>query len=239
MDEGWLRYAFDNNAVPFVSVRNEMLRAGELRDFLDVLVIPSVRTRDLDAGRTPGTIPEEFAGGLAPEGAVAIEEFVRGGGTLITLGASSQWAIDLLQVPLIDVTREAENKEFSCPGSVLRTVPNATAGLAAGLPHSLAVFFSGSSAWREMSDKERDDAGLPKKTEQAEMSTLLRYAPTHVLLSGWIAKPETIEDRSAWIGASHGSGRVHLFAFRPQYRGWSQQATQLVFRAAIFDSMNP
>lgn len=236
MDEGWLRYAFDVSGVPFVTVRNEMLRAGDLSAFIDVLIVPSIRAGDLDAGRAPGTIPDEFARGLAPEGAVAVEEFVRQGGTLITLGSSSQWAIDLLRVPLIDVTRAAENKDFSCPGSVLRTVPDSDEALAAGLPESLAVFFSGSSAWREMTDKEREVARLPgKKDDTTSMHTLLRYAPTHVLLSGWIGKPEAIEGQIAWQCVGYGLGRVHLFGFRPQYRGWSQGDFQLIFRAAIFD----
>ena len=104
MDEGWLRYAFDTYQIPYVSVRNEMLRAGRLADFLDVLVIADIRSSQLDEGRRQGSVPAEFAGGLAPEGAVAIEEFVRGGGTLVTLDASSAWAIDLLRLPLVDVT---------------------------------------------------------------------------------------------------------------------------------------
>ena len=38
-----------------------------------------------------------------PSGAVAVEEFVRGGGTLITLGASGRWAIDLFEIDGPDI----------------------------------------------------------------------------------------------------------------------------------------
>ena len=41
MDEGWARFVFDTFGVPYVTVRNEMVRAGNLNEFLDVLVIPS------------------------------------------------------------------------------------------------------------------------------------------------------------------------------------------------------
>ena len=34
MDEGWARYVFDSFGVPFVSVRNEMIRAGNLDELL-------------------------------------------------------------------------------------------------------------------------------------------------------------------------------------------------------------
>ncbi|MCB9916106.1 MAG: peptidase M14 [Planctomycetes bacterium] len=229
MDEGWMRWVFDAQGVPYVTVRNEMLRAGALADFLDVLVIPSVSAGELDRGRAPGTVQPEFAGGLDAEGAVAIEEFVRGGGTLVTLGASSAWAVDLFELPLVDTARGKDAGEFACPGSVVRTVPEAHA-CTAGLPASVAAFFSDSSAWRAMTEAEREASG---REGQPVPEVLLRYAPTRVLLSGWIRAPQAIEGHAAWAVARHGAGRVHLFGFRPQYRGWSQATFGLVHRAVL------
>jgi hypothetical protein len=227
MDEGWLRYVLDTWEVDHVRVRNEMLRAGRLDDFLDVLLMPSISAGQLDRGRSAGSVPSDFSGGLAPEGAVAVEEFVRAGGRLITLGSSSQWAIDLFELPLKDVAARSADNEFTCPGSVLRAIPAAHA-MTAGLPESVAVFFSRSSAWRAWNKEEQEAA---QRDELPEVTTLLRYAPTRVLLSGWISKPTVIEDQSAWVRVPHGAGEVQLFGFRPQYRGWSQQAFGLLFRA--------
>jgi len=229
MDEGWLRWVFDTQEVPYFSVRNEMLRAGDLSSLLDVLIIPDISAGSLDEGRTPGTIPPEYARGLDAEGAVAVEEFVRAGGTLLTLGGSSRWAIDLFEFPLVDVTRGDEAGEFSCPGSVLRTVPE-PAAYTAGLPPSLPIFFSRSSAWRAMEEGEREESG---RSENEDLQTLLRYAPTRLLMSGWIRSPEAIEGHAAWIAAGHGQGTVHLFGFRPQYRGWAQGTFQLLHRAIL------
>ena len=67
MDEGWMRYVFDTFQFPYVTVRNEMLRAGALGDFLDVLIIPSVGSGQLDRGRESGSVPDDYAGGLAPD----------------------------------------------------------------------------------------------------------------------------------------------------------------------------
>jgi hypothetical protein len=233
MDEGWMRYVFDTFGLPFVTVRNEMIRASRLQDFLDVLVLPSLDPDELDSGRQAGTVPDQFAGGLDPEGAVAIEEFVRAGGTLITLGSSSRWAIELLRSPLSDPTRAANAKEFSCPGSVLRGIPE-DSPWTIGLPDSVAIFFSRSAAFRELDEKEREAAGLPKELK-VKPQVLLRYAPTRLLLSGWIQRPETIAGHAAWLRVPHGAGRVHVFGFRPQYRGWSQAAFHLVFRAILFE----
>jgi hypothetical protein len=55
-----------------------------------------------------------------------------------------------------------------------------------------------------------------------------------VLLSGWIREARVIEDQAAWVVAPVGRGRVHLFAFSPHYRGWTQATFPLLFRAALF-----
>ncbi len=232
MDEGWLRWVLDEFEIPFITVRNETLRAGNLNDVIDVLILPDVSPRLLDDGRTPGSTPDIYAGGLDPEGATAVAAFVRDGGKLIAAGNASKWTIDLFQLPLIDVTRESDARGFSCPGSVLRGMIEKNP-LTAGMPDETALFFSKSLAWRTMTDDEREEAGLGD--HEPDTSTLLSYAPTRVLLSGFINKPEVIERRSAWVTTQHGEGRIHLFGFRPHYRAWSQAAFPLMFRAALFD----
>jgi hypothetical protein len=223
-DEGWMRWVFERFGVPYVTVRNEELRAGKLSDFLDVLVLPGVGEGELEHGRAEGTAPPEISGGLEAQGAVAVEEFVRGGGNLVAIGGSCKWAIGLFKLPLTDTTTGDAAKDFSCPGSVLRCVPT-EARLAAGIPQSQAVFFSRSSAFRETNEKEKSD----------KLEVLLRYAPVETLISGWIAKPEVIAGQAAWVRASVERGHVQLFGFRPQYRGWSEAAFPLLFRALLFD----
>jgi hypothetical protein len=238
MDEGWLRWVFDTWKIPYATVRNEQLRAGKLADFIDVLIVPDISASTLDAGRAAGSVHEEYSGGLAPEGSVAVGDFVRGGGTLITLGSASKWAIDLFELPLIDATRTAgarsttvpstsraagDEQTFACPGSVLRGVPQAH-DLTVGLPESLPLMFSSSAAWRTSS-----------KAGDAKLTTMLRYANRELLLSGYINRPEVIAGESAWVRAGVEKGRVHLFAFQPHYRSWSQGCFQLIFRAALID----
>lgn len=230
MDEGWMRYVLDSQKIPYVPVKNEMVRAGDLGAFIDVLIIASMSAGQLDRGRPAGSVHEHYAGGLAPEGAIAIEEFVRTGGTLITIGSATPWAISLLKAPLVDVTAEPAGREFSCPGSVLRAIPERS-DLTAGLPASVSLMFSRGAAYREMTADERKASG----STDAKPEALLRYAPTRLLQSGWIAKPEVIEGKAAWIRVPHGKGRAHLFGFQPQYRGWPTGTFQLVHRAAMLE----
>lgn len=80
-----------------------------------------------------------------------------------------------------------------------------------------------------MTKAEREEAGR----DERKLETLLRYAPTRLLLSGYIDKPEAIEGHGAWVTSRHGEGRVHLFGFRPHYRGWTQATFHLLFRAML------
>lgn len=221
MDEGWLRWVLDDHGIPFERIRNETLRGGDLDEVLDVLVIPSISGRSIDEGRGRDSVLPMHARGLDPEGASAIEEFVRAGGRLICLGSSSRWAHELFELPLEEVTSGASSSGFSCPGSVLRAIPRAHP-LTAELEPTQSIFFSNSLAWRAT-------------PEAGRLDVLLRIAPTRALVSGWIQEPGVIEDQAVWVRARHGRGHVHLFGFRPQYRGWSQQSFLLLFRALFLD----
>jgi len=219
MDEGWMRWVFDSFGLKFATLRYETLRAGDLRSLFDVIVLPSLGERELDHGRAEGSVFDELAGGLDPEGAIAVEEFVRGGGTLVATGSACDWTIGLFKLGLTETTTGAEAKDFSCPGSVLRTIPEASE-FTAGLDDSVAIFGSNPKAW---------------KVAGNAAEVLLRYAPTRTLISGYLMKPEALAGQAAWVRATHGQGAVHLFGFRPHYRGWSQAAFQLLFRALLFE----
>ena len=89
-------------------------------------------------------------------------------------------------------------------------------------------------AWSLGAAKNSGTRGGAKKTgDEAKPQVLLRYAPRHTLLSGWIRKPDVIAGQAAWVLARHGEGRVHLFGFRPHYRGWTQATFPLLFRAML------
>jgi hypothetical protein len=232
MDEGWLRLVIERHGIPFVTVKNEMLRAGALADFLDVLVLPSISPRELEQGRARGTVFDEFAGGIDPEGSLAIEAFVKGGGTLIAIDGSCRYAIDLFGLPLTDATRGDAAKDFSCPGSVLRLVPSDSASrFTAGLEPSLACFFDGAMAFDLVPDGKDGNDGKEKKV----VDVLARYAGTRLLLSGWIQNEAAIAGKAAWVRAECGDGAIHLFGFRPHYRSWTQQTFPLLFRALLFE----
>ena len=127
-----------------------------------MLVIPDMARRSLDDGREPGSAPDELTGGLAPEGAIAIESFVREGGKLVAWADSCSWVVEQFGLPVVEVTGEASAKGFLCPGSVLRGVVE-PGRITAGLPHDVSVFFDNSKAWREMTKAEMEKVQVTSK----------------------------------------------------------------------------
>jgi hypothetical protein len=224
MDEGWLRLVFEQAGVPFVTVRNEQVRAGRLGEMVDVLIIADTTAAVLDGGRAEGTVPAELSGGLSPEGTVAVEEFVKQGGTLITFRNASRWAVKALGLGLVDVTEGEAAKGFSCPGSVLRGVPVEGEAVTAGLPGTLPVLFAGGLGWSNVA-----------LAESRALDVMMYYARTELLMSGYLAKGEVLAGSMAWVRVPVGKGRVHLFGFQPHFRSWTAASAGLIFRAAMVD----
>ncbi len=230
MDEGWLRWTFEQLEFPYQQIRNARVRAGRLAEDFEVLILPSIRASTLREGRAKGTVFPELVGGLDPEGSIAIEEFVRSGGTLIACQSSCQYAIELFELPVEDITKSEEARDFACPGSVLRTVPAPT-NMTVGLPLSQSIFFSRSAAFRPLPST--DDEPRRQQLRIGDWEPYLHFPASQILLSGYLQSPETLSGAAAWGSFRVGKGRVHLFGFRPHYRSWSHGAFWLLFRAVL------
>jgi Zinc carboxypeptidase len=111
---GWVRYSLDERKVPYTYVRDEDIRAGKLKDKIDVLLYGHV---DLELAeqiqglpkkwspmafkKTPqtpslGTPAEsdDITGGVGWAGLAEIQKFVEDGGLMITLGSGSMLALE-------------------------------------------------------------------------------------------------------------------------------------------------
>ncbi|MEW4565474.1 M14 metallopeptidase family protein [Bremerella sp. JC770] len=230
IDEGWLRWTLDYLEMPYQRIRNSMIKAGRLHDDFDVILIPDVRTSIIENGRRKNTAAASMTGGLDVDGMVAIEEFVEDGGKLIVMESACPWAIDLFRIPLIDTTAEKKNEAFRCSGSVVRGVMGEHE-LTKDLPKSMAFMFTHSKAWRVPTTKE-----LETRTDaDCQVDAMMKYAPRAVMLSGAMSQPEAIQDQIAWAKVEHQQGTIHLFGFRPYFRGWTHASFHLLMRAILFD----
>jgi hypothetical protein len=111
---GWIRYILDQRKVPYVYLRDEDIRAGGLRDKVDVILyghvdlelaeqiqglpkkwspMPFKKTEKTPSFGTPAE-SDDITGGIGYEGLGQIEKFVNDGGLLVTLGSGSMLALE-------------------------------------------------------------------------------------------------------------------------------------------------
>jgi hypothetical protein len=206
MDEGWTRYVFDTFNVPFQTLRDKEVRAGNLRARYDVIVLPSMRPREIVEGRERETAPPEFTGGMTEAGVEHLRRFVEDGGTLVCFDAASELAVKRFKLPLRNVLEGVKSSEFYGPGSILRLAVDTAHPLARGFGQNVDAYFINSSAY-ELTEGAVD-----------RVRVVARYAERDVLRSGWLLGGKLLAGKVALAEVTLGRGRVVLFAFRPQHR---------------------
>jgi zinc carboxypeptidase len=226
IDEGWTRWLFEQYGISYTTVRDSDLRKGGLRQRFDVLVLPDAETGSLVGGLDTTRIPLQYAGGMTDQGAEAISAFVRGGGTLVCLDGSSNFAITRLNLPVVNVLGgEASGPQvlrFYAPGSIFGTVlgegdsGGGVSSVTLGIRDSLKVYFESSAAF----------------TVSGPARALATYT-REPLRSGYARFQERLEGKVALVEAPLGSGRVILFGFRPQFRGQTHGTFKLLFNAVL------
>jgi hypothetical protein len=233
MDEGWTRFVFEKElAIDYVTLHDKDVRAGGLASRFDVVILPDQTARQIVSGHAPGTIPDEYAGGLGKEGVASLKAFAEAGGTLVTLNGASELALAELGVPAKNVLADVggrrrggeggrtgpETDAFYCPGAILRVAVDATHPLAHGLDDPSIVWFEESPAF-----------------ELTGGTAVARYVDENPLLSGWLLGGKRLENKAALAEVPLGKGRVVLFGFRPQYRAQSW-ATYVALANAVYTS---
>jgi Zinc carboxypeptidase len=111
---GWLRYSLDQRKVPYTYLRDEDIRAGGLRDRVDVVLyghvdlelaeqiqglpkawgpMPFRKTPQTPSFGTPAE-SDDITGGIGWEGLAQLQRFVEDGGLLVTLGSGSMLPLE-------------------------------------------------------------------------------------------------------------------------------------------------
>ena len=111
---GWIRYSLDQRKVPYTYLRDEDIRAGNLRAKIDVLLyghvdlelaeqieglpkawspMPFKKTPQTPSFGTPAE-SDDITGGIGYEGLAQIQRFIEDGGLMVTLGSGSMLALE-------------------------------------------------------------------------------------------------------------------------------------------------
>ncbi|HUI56478.1 MAG TPA: M14 metallopeptidase family protein [Bryobacteraceae bacterium] len=217
MDEGWTRWLLEHFGFAYTGLRNKDIQAGELRAKFDVLIFADQTANSIENGFGRSAMPEEYTGGLGPQGASALKDFANAGGTLVFLNGASDYAISRLGVQTKTVTpQRAQSDQFYSPGSLLNARVDTHSPLAYGVPADIAIWSEQSPAW---------DTQLP---------VVARYPESNVLASGWLVGEKVIAGHAAMIDAPMGSGHVVLFGMRPQYRAQSYLTFKMFFNSLVY-----
>jgi hypothetical protein len=224
MDEGWTRWITENDEDLFGkcctisdSITNKEILSEKFAT--TSIIFPDQSPNQILNGYAKGAMPDEYTGGIGAEGVANLRKFVEAGGTLVFLNRASNFAIEQFNLPVVDVTRGVNRKDFYIPGSILRTELDTAHPIARGMPKDSIAWFEDSPAF--------------EITDNTNAKIIAKY-PTdskNILLSGWALGAEKLAGKAALVEFTVGKGKIVLFGFRPQYRGQSLATFPLLFNA--------
>ncbi|MGB6354814.1 MAG: M14 family zinc carboxypeptidase [Steroidobacteraceae bacterium] len=111
---GWIRYTLDQRKIPYIYLRDEDIRAGDLQKKIDVLLyghvdlelaeqihgipkawgpMPFKKTAQTPSMGTPAAA-DDITGGIGWQGLAQIQQFIERGGLMVTLGNGTMLALE-------------------------------------------------------------------------------------------------------------------------------------------------
>ena len=226
MAAGWLRLVLEQAGLPVQVVNNEQVAAGDLEQFLDVLVLPPIPATVLVGGpsrRGVVPLPEQYRRGIGAEGVAAIHRFIRSGGVVIGFQTSAEWLAETLEIGVENELRGRGQDQFHCPGALLAIQVDQDHPTGWGLPARPAAMVEGSFGFRTH----------PVPAAPSTRAVVARFPDEELLLSGWIRGEEHLRRRAAVVEAQVGQGRVVLFSFAPFFRGQTRVTLPLLLNAVF------
>lgn len=230
MDEGWTRWLLEKFGFGYENVNNADLQKQDLRKQFDVIIFPDQQPNSITQGYKPGSMPQEYTGGIGDAGIQNLKDFAQAGGTVICLNHSAAFCVAKLGASAKNVLDNRiaraggefsggeegrQGGDFYSPGSLLNVDLDLSSPLTRGLPEKIAIWSEQSPAFT---------------TDQQCVAT---YPSNGILASGWLLGANLIANKSALVDAKVGNGHVILFGMRPQYRAQSYQAAKLFFNSLI------
>jgi hypothetical protein len=246
MDEGWTRFILEDYEFPLTTIPNEKIRSGDFIHEVDVLLFPDVSPSIITQGepargsryrRRWSPLPPEYSGGIDTvpvKGTVAskgkeeqqttgsdrIKRWVEAGGTVVALDDSTEFFVDLFELPVTDVLDDVPRSSFNCPGSSLRVDMNMESPLSFGMRSQEIIYFANSPAFRTRVPDPRFGRTVVARYPNDDKD---------MLVSGYLEGGELLTKRAAAVEFEVGEGRVILIGFRAQHRAQPVRTFKLLF----------
>ncbi|MPZ20413.1 MAG: peptidase M14 [Luteitalea sp.] len=234
MDEGWTRWVLEQYEFPYTTIRDKDIRAGDLGKRFDVIVLPDATYDSMLKGFAPGSMPDEYVGGMTPRGVANLYTFAAEGGTLVALDTASELPLQAFGLPVRDVLADLRENEFFCPGTILKIDVDNSHPVAWGMPEEAAAFFAGSPAfdvgYRRGRSRAPEEAA---PTPPANVKIVASYPGEDALMSGWLLGESYLHEKAAALEATVERGRVVMLGFRVQHRGQPHGTFKLLFNSLL------
>ena len=219
MDEGWTRWVLEQYDFNFATIHNADVRA-RLRDKFDVIILPDQAPRTIVDGATGQNVRPEYRGGIGEEGITALRDFLGQGGTLVTLGAASDLAIERFGVPLKNLKAGLTRDQHFAPGTILNVEVDTAHPIGYGMKANTFGFYNNSPFF-----------SLTEGFSSQKLSVVARYPNSSVVASGWLKGEDLMAGRAAVVTMDTNPGRIVLFGLRPQHRAQTHATFPLLFNA--------
>ena len=233
MDEGWTRFVMDEYAFDTDTLHDTDMSSVDLSKY-DAIILPSQRAESILHGHSIQEMPEKYVGGIGLEGTLALNKYVKNGGTLLAFDAASDYVIEQFGLPIRNTVANADSKDFFIPGSLIKAVVDTSKSLAYGMQDTIAVSFNRSRAFEIDKQRKSGEGGKEeiKDAPKPEIEVIANYAPKSLLMSGWaMGADKFIANKPAMVEAKYGTGKIILYAFRPQFRAQPRGTYKLIFNA--------
>ena len=227
--------------IPFTPVATSWLAGGDLSRF-NVIIVPDASS---------GTLNRLVGDG----GATRLKEWVRNGGTLITMGGASAWAarenVNLTSSRAVGADAKPDTAAKSDTAAARRlaatedqlavTSPGATSGSPASLPGSHFDMVLDRTHWLTSGYED------PRLTVMLDGSTFLSLSKDGANVgvfpktgklhrAGWVWPDNTerlLRSSALLVEEPTGGGHVVLFANEPLFRAWWHSLDRLVLNAIV------
>ncbi|TAE23655.1 MAG: peptidase [Cytophagales bacterium] len=240
MPSGWVRWLGEQYHFPMKVIFPADINAGDLKKKYDVIVfvtraIPPVGGAETEPFRTsdpePEKIPAEYRPRLVKfttdKTLPALKAFLADGGTVVTIGSSTNLAYHLklpVRNALTEMTptgqeRPLPNEKYYIPGSVLRVRIDSTQQATYGMPTQTDVYFDASPVFKLAPDAVAKGAVVP----------LAWFDTAKPLRSGWAWGQSYLQDGVAAFMAPVGAGKLYAFGPEITFRAQAQGTFKLLF----------
>jgi hypothetical protein len=238
LSAGWARFTLERRyGQPVTAVRIASLARQDLSRF-DVIVLP--------AGNYGAAIADPLLS--------RIREWIRGGGTLVTLGEASRWAVservELLNTytelrdgrpdrgaaePRVPVGIPPEQYDYDAAITPRRERPELTTGIIARVAMNMEHWLSSGTDGEVQVMVEGNRVFAPLALDSGTNAGVYA-AKDRLLASGlmWDEAQQQLARKAYLLHQRHGNGNVIAFAEDPNFRGFAALTELLFMNAVLF-----